>query len=150
MEFVKKIEEEGVMLEGADMGIASDPKSPIVIEIDKDNVKKNIALLDIQIPMMTPRIRREYQKLDLLNKASYEFTEIILKDFELDENVKEISFENAVNKTYDHDVKLITIIPSATNIIGFHATNIMKELRLFNGYDILYGKVKEFVKYYLF
>ncbi len=81
MEFVKKIEEEGVILEGTDMGKTSDPKSPIVIEIDSDNVKKDISLLDIQVPMMTPRIRREYRKLDLLSEKSYEFTPILLRNF---------------------------------------------------------------------
>ena len=42
------------------------------------------------------------------------------------------------------------MIPNATNVVGYLAGNIMKELRLFSGYHVLYGKVKLFIQHELF
>jgi len=35
-------------------------------------------------------------------------------------------------------------------VIGYFAQTVMKELRLFSGYDVLYGKIKAFVRDELF
>jgi len=45
------------------MGEGTEPKAPLVVEIDKENVKKDIEKLDIQIPILTPRIYREYKNI---------------------------------------------------------------------------------------
>ena len=63
MEFVESINGEGVILEHKPMGIGSEPITPTVIEVDKDNPKKDIEKLDIEIPVMSPRIQREYKNL---------------------------------------------------------------------------------------
>ena len=36
------------------------------------------------------------------------------------------------------------------NVLGYFAQVIMKELKLVSGYDVLYGKVKEFIQNQLF
>ena len=41
-------------------------------------------------------------------------------------------------------------VPNYQSVIGYFTQVIMKELRLVSGYDILYGKVKEFIQGYLF
>ena len=66
MEFVESIKNEGVILERREMGEGTAPKAPIVIEVDRDNSRKNIGELDIQIPVLTPRIFREYKNLSEL------------------------------------------------------------------------------------
>ncbi len=48
------------------MSSSSRAQAPIVIEIDKDNTKKDIESLEIEIPVLTPRIKREYKNLELL------------------------------------------------------------------------------------
>jgi type III restriction enzyme len=35
------------------------PKSPIVVEVDRDNKTKDIVKLDIELPVLAPRIYRE-------------------------------------------------------------------------------------------
>ena len=150
MEFVRKIEEEWVSLEWKDMSGDSRAQSPIVIEVDIDNPKKDLVSLDIEIPILTPRIRREYKNLELLGESAYEFTPLTLKAYAADEEVKEIVFTKAVTGEHDHTVELVSVIPNATNVVGYLAGNIMKELRLFSGYSILYGKVKSFIQYELF
>ena len=42
------------------------------------------------------------------------------------------------------------INPDYQSVIGFFAQAIMRELRLFGCYDILFGKVKDFVQKYMF
>ena len=42
------------------------------------------------------------------------------------------------------------IEPDYQSVVGFFAQSIMRELRLFGCYDILFGKVKEFIYSRLF
>ena len=63
MEFVESIQAEGVELERKAMGEGTGPKTPLVVEIDKENKQKNMDVLDIEIPVLTPRVYREYKNL---------------------------------------------------------------------------------------
>ena len=58
MDFVESIQAEGVVLERKAMGEGTAPNTPLVVEIDRDNEKKDIDALDIEIPVLTPRIYR--------------------------------------------------------------------------------------------
>lgn len=62
MEFVESIQAEGVELERKAMGGDTRAKTPLVVEIDHDN--KDIDALDIEIPLLTPRVYREYKHVD--------------------------------------------------------------------------------------
>ena len=61
MDFVESIKNEGVELDRKEMGAGTKPKSPLVVEVDQDNTKKDIDKLDIKIHILTPRIHREYK-----------------------------------------------------------------------------------------
>ena len=67
MDFVKKIEAEWVSLEWKEMNSSSRAQTPLVIEVDKDNPKKDINSLDIELPILTPRITRDYKRLEQLS-----------------------------------------------------------------------------------
>ena len=67
MDFVESIQAEGVVLERKAMGEGTGPKTPLVVEVDKENVNKDIDALDIEIPVLTPRIYREYKSLSELD-----------------------------------------------------------------------------------
>jgi type III restriction enzyme len=67
MEFVEGIKVEGVELEYQPMGGASGPKSPIVVEVDRENADKDIERLDIDLPLLAPRIQREYTKTSAIS-----------------------------------------------------------------------------------
>ena len=154
MEFVESIKSEGVELEKRSMGEKTAPKSPLVIEIDKENKKKDIDKLDIQIPVLTPRIFREYKNLSELDVSKFKNKKIEIKKFS-EEEKKEIIFKYVVDKEDQDKIHHKTILDTDNiidyqSVIGFFTQNIMKELRLISGYDILYGRVKQFIKYYLF
>jgi type III restriction enzyme len=150
MEFVESIKAEGVELERRKMGAGAGPITPIVIEIDRQNVKKDIPKLDIELPILTPRIQREYKNLGDLDVAKFEYKKIKLKEFSEKEK-KEIVFKTVVEGKEHHRTVLdSTIEPNYQSAIGFFAQTIMKELRLFGCYDILFAKAKEFVRNHLF
>jgi hypothetical protein len=54
MDFVESIQAEGVVLERKPMGEGTQAKTPLVVEVDKENKKKDIDALDIEIPVLTP------------------------------------------------------------------------------------------------
>ena len=56
MDFVESIKVEGVELEYQPMGERTGPKSPIVVEVDRENPDKDIEKLDIELPVLAPRI----------------------------------------------------------------------------------------------
>ena len=150
MDFVESIKSEGVELEKKKMGEGTEPKAPLVVEIDKENVKKDIEKLDIQIPILTPRIYREYKNISELNTASFKHKKLKIKEFSEKEK-KEIVFRDITSGEIIHTTELDSdFIPNYQSVVGYFAQIIRKELRLVGGHDILYEKVKEFVTNFLF
>ena len=155
MSFIESIKREGVDLENRPMGVGTAPKTPIVVEVDKENAKKDIQKMDIQIPVLTPRLFKQWKNLSELDVSKFENNKIKLKKFS-EEEQREIVFKYIVIKEDNKEEIHHTTFLESTNqidyesVIRFFTMNIMKELRLFSGYDILYPKVKEFIKSYLF
>lgn len=150
MEFVESIKTEGVELERREMGEGSKPKAPLVIEIDRENGKKDIAGLDVEIPVMTPRVYREYKNLSGLDVPGFGNQIFALHQFSEDEK-REIVFKDIATSEISHTTILDTDeVGSYQSVIGYFALAIMKDLRLVSGYDILYGKIKNFIQSYLF
>jgi type III restriction enzyme len=145
MEFVESINAEGVELEKRRMDRSGLPITPTVIEVDNRNEKKDIENLDIELPVLTPRIQREYKNLNLLDVAGFERGKISVKQF-TEEEKKEIIFKEIVDDKIHHTTILNSSIePNYQSVVGFFTQRIMKELRLFGCYDILFGKIKEFI-----
>lgn len=150
MDFVESIKGEGVLLEKRLMGGNSKPISPMVIEVDKENSKKDIEKLDIEIPVMTPRIQREYKNLADLDVAKFGNQKVAVKTFSEQEK-REIVFKDVVAEEMHHTTILTgEIEPNHQSVVGFFAQAIMREMRLFGCYDILFGKVKDFIANHMF
>jgi len=150
MDFVESIKSEGVELEHRKMGEGTGPKAPLVVEIDRENLKKDIEKMEIEIPVLTPRIYREYKNLSEINVAKFAHQKIAHKEF-TDEEKREIVFRDITSGDITHKTELDSnFIPNYQSVIGYFTQVIMKELRLVSGYDILYGKVKEFIQDHLF
>ncbi len=150
MDFVESIQAEGVVLERKAMGEGTKPKTPIVIEIDNENEKKDIEKLDIRVPVLTPRVYREYKNLEDLNAGSFGNKKIEYKEFS-EEEQREIVFKDITTGEITHTTLLDSAgIADYRSVIGYFVQTIMKDLRLVSGYDVLYGKVKNFVQYHLF
>ena len=150
MDFVESIQAEGVELERTAMGEGTKPKTPLVVEIDNENDKKDIAALDIEIPVLTPRIYREYKNLAGLGASAMEHQHVPYKQFS-EEEQREIVFKDITTGEVTHTTILDTAgVADYRSVIGYFAQTIMKELRLVSGYDVLFGKIKAFVQTELF
>lgn len=150
MDFVESIQAEGVVLERKPMGEGTQPKTPLVVEIDNDNAKKDIDALDIEIPLLTPRVYREYKNLAALDVGALGHQRVLYLQFS-EEQQREIVFKDITTGEVTHTTILDTAgIADYRSVIGYFAQTIMKDLRLVSGYDVLYGKVKQFVQAELF
>lgn len=150
MEFVESIQAEGVILERKPMGEGTKPKTPLVVEIDKENVKKDLDALDIAIPILTPRAYREYKNLADLDVAAIEHQKVAYLQFSEAEQ-REIVFRDVTTGEVSHTTILDTAgVADYRSVIGYFAQTIMRDMRLVSGYDVLYPKVKEFIRDYLF
>ena len=150
MEFVESIQAEGVELERKAMGEGTKPKTPLVVEVEKENDQKDIDALDIEIPVMTPRIYREYKNLADLDISSFGHQKAIFQFFS-DEEQREIVFKDITTGEITHTTILDTAgVADYRSVLGYFTQTIMKDLRLVSGYDVLYGKVKSFVQKELF
>jgi len=150
MDFVESIKSEGVELERKPMGAGTAAHAPIIIEVDNENVKKDVDKLDIEIPVLTPRIYREYKRLEDLALDSFDNKKIEYKQFS-EAEMREIIFKDITTGEINHSIYLDSAaVTDYRSVIGYFAQVIMKDLRLVSGYDILYGKVKEFIGQYLF
>jgi type III restriction enzyme len=150
MDFVESIKSEGVELERKAMGEGTKPKTPIIVEIDNENTKKDIDNLDIEIPVLSPRVYREYKNLSSLDTWHFAHKKVEYKTFSIEEQ-REIVFKDITTGEINH----ITILDSGAvtdyrSVVGYFTRVIMKDLRLVSGYDVLYGKVKYFIQDELF
>ena len=150
MEFVESIQAEGVVLERKAMGEGTQAKTPLVVEVDKENEKKDIDVLDIEIPVLTPRVYREYKNLGALEVGAQGYQRVAYLQFS-EAQQREIVFKDITTGEVTHTTILDTAgIADYRSVIGYFAQTMMKDLRLVSGYDVLYGKVKAFIQDQLF
>lgn len=150
MEFVESIQAEGVELERRPMGEGSEPKTPLVVEIDSESRKKNLEDLDIEIPILSPRTYREYKNLGDLDPAGIGNRKVAFRQF-TEEEQRQIVFKDITTGEITHTTELDTSgIIDANSVVAFFTHSLMKELRLVSGYDILFGKCKRFIQEHLF
>lgn len=121
MDFVESIQSEGVELEHRPMGEGTGPKAPIIIEVDHENTRKNVDKLDIEIPVLSPRIYREYKNLEDLAPASFGNRRLDYRLF-TDEEKREIVFKDITNGEINHTTLLDS--NSVTDIVVSSDTSL--------------------------
>ena len=147
MEFVESIQSEGIELERQPMGGGTKPKTSLVVEVEKENDDKNIGALDIDIPILTRRVYREYKNLADLDVTQFDFAPIKYREFDETE-LREIIFRDMTTGEVTHTTVMDSNgVADYRSVVGYFAETIRKDLRLVSGYDVLYGKVKDFVQY---
>ena len=150
MEFVESIQSEGVTFEHVPMGGGAVRKDSLIVEVDETNETKNIDDLDIPIPKLTRRFQREFKNLDDLDPAALGNKRLPLKPFTA-EQTREIVFKTMLDAEIHHTIQLDGAGPADyRSVIAFFARQLLKDMRLVGGYDVLYGKVKTFVRENLF
>jgi type III restriction enzyme len=147
MDFVESIKREGVELEHAPMGIGTKPKSPLVVEVDKN---KDIEALDIEMPILAPRIYREYKNLEELDIEKLPHPAFPVRIFS-EEEKREIVFKDINTELVSHTTLLDSAFASThQSVVGYFSKTIMRDLRLVGGFEVLFGKLKDFMANRLF
>lgn len=149
MEFVESIQTEGVTFERVPMGGAGRQDS-LIVEVDRENQAKNLDELDIPLPKLSRRFHREYKNLDALDPAVFGNKRLPLKPF-TPEETRAIVFKTMLDSEIHHTIHLDGSGPADfRSVVAFFARQLLKDLRLVGGYDVLYGKVKSFMREHLF
>lgn len=151
LDFVESIKVEGVELERVSMGANNPPKQPVIVEVDNRDPKKDIERLDIELPVLTPRIQREYKNLDQIDVSAMPSGGFELQQFSPAEQ-REIAFRDVVD---GEEILWTTdlgadVIPSPQALISYLTNTLVRQLRLVGGQDVLFGKLKAYIQQRLF
>jgi type III restriction enzyme len=150
MDFVESIKTEGVEFERKPMGADARRQESLVVEVDAQNPDKDIEALDIALPKMARRFNREFKDLAALDPGSFPERRIPLKPFSPKET-REIVFKTMLDNAEHHRIELDGLGPADyRSVVGFFARQLLKELRLVGGYDLLYPRVRDFLRQRLF
>ena len=132
------------------MGPGTDRKDSLVVEVDTQDADKDLDALDIELPKLTRRFNREFKDLESLDPAQLGNPKLPLKPF-TPEQTREIVFKTMLDAEVHHTIQLDGAGPADyRSVVGFFARQLLKELRLVGGYDVLYPKVKAFMGEHLF
>lgn len=150
MEFVESIQSEGVSFERVPMGGASQREDSLIVEVDTQNPAKDIDALDITLPKLARRFHREFKDLATLDPAAFGNPRLPLKPF-TPEQTREIVFKTMLDGEQHHCIQLDGSGPADyRSVVAFFARLLLKELRLVGGYELLYPRVKTFLREHLF
>lgn len=150
MEFVESIKQEGVEFEHKPMGANTGRADPLVVEVDANNAEKDLDELDIAIPRLTRRFNREYRELAALNHSDISHRRVALKSFEPEET-REITFKTMLDDEIHHTIELgESGRADWRSVIAFFTRQLLKDLKLVGGYDVLYPKVRDFLREQMF
>ncbi len=150
MEFVESINQEGVDFEYRPMGAGAVREDSLIVEVDTQDKEKNLDALDIPLPRLTRRFQREFKNLDALDPAKFGNQLLPLKPF-TEEETREIVFKQMLDSEIHHTITLDgTGAADYRSVVGFFAAQLLKDLRLVGGYEILYPKVRDFMRDFLF
>ncbi len=150
MEFVESIQTEGVTFERVPMGGGGARPDSLIVEVDAENPDKDVNALDIQIPKLSRRFHRDFKDLDAVDPSALGNKRLPMKPF-TPEETREIVFKTMLDAEIHHTIHLDGSGPADyRSVVAFFARQLLKDLRLVGGYDVLYGKVKLFMRENLF
>ena len=150
MEFVESIQSEGVHVRIRANGRGTVRHESLIVEVDTQNPEKDLDELDIPLPKLTRRFSREFKNLDALEPR--------LSAIRC--SCSNPSRRRKPARSFSKRCWMVRSITQSTldgsgpadyrSVVAFFARQLLKDLRLVGGYDVLYGKVKTFMREYLF
>ena len=149
MEFVESIKKEGVTLKRKEMGDSGDSAS-LLIEVDTDNPAKDIEAMDIEVPVLAPRYNRNYARMETLDSKTFGHVKIPYQQFD-DAETRTIDFVDTVTDEQSHETELPPSgLSDYRQVVRYFSHAIMKQLHLVGVYDVIYEKMKAFIRDDLF
>ena len=150
MDFVESIQAEGVTLERTPMGPGGGGNTLLAIEVDRDSTSKDLAALDIPLPVLSPRVVRQPNALAGLDPRTIPFQPLPYLSYAEDQ-LREIVFRDISTGAVSHT----TVLDPATvvdyrNVLGYFAQTLCQHTKLFSSQATLYGHLKRFIQHDLF
>ena len=150
MDFVESIQAEGVTLERTPMGPGGGGNTLLAIEVDRDSTSKDLAALDIPLPVLSPRVVRQHNALAGLDPRIIPFQPLPYLSYAEDQ-LREIVFRDISTGAVSHT----TVLDPATvvdyrNVLGYFAQTLCQHTKLFSSQATLYGHLKRFIQHDLF
>jgi type III restriction enzyme len=150
MDFVESIKSEGVTFEHVPMGGGTTRHDSLIVEVDTESGDKKLDELDIPLPLLSRRFQREFKNLDALDPSKLGNQTLALKPF-TEEETREIIFKQMLDAAVHHTIRLDgTGTADYRSVVAFFARQLLKDLRLVGGYEVLYPKVRDFMRDFLF
>ncbi len=150
MDFVESIQTEGVSFDHVPMGEGAKRREPVIVEVDVADKDKDIEALDIPLPKLGRRFQREFKDLAALDPATLGNKPLPVKPF-TPEQTREIVFKTMLDAEVHHTIHLDGAGPADyRSVVGFFARQLLRDLRLVGGYDLLYPRVRDFMRDHLF
>lgn len=150
MEFVESLQTEGVTFEQKPMGKGEERPDSLIVEVDKENAEKDIEGLDIPLPKLSRRFEREWKNLEALDTSKFGNKRLPVKPF-TQEQTREIVFKAMLDGSIHHTIQLDDAgAGDYRSVVAFFSHQLIRDMRLVGGYDILYRKVKAFMAEALF
>ena len=150
MEFVESIQSEGVTFEQVPMGQGTERKESLIVEVDTEDQSKDLDALDISLPRLSRRYQREFKNLAALDPATFANRTLALKAF-TPEETREIVFKTMLDDKVHHTISLDGAgVADYRSVVAFFARQLLKDLQLVGGYEVLYPKVRDFMRERLF
>lgn len=150
IDFVESIQSEGVTFDHVPMGAGAQRKDSLIVEVDAENTDKDLDELEIPIPKLSRRFQRDFKDLHELDPAQLRNKRLPLKPF-TPEETREIVFKTMLDSEIHHTILLDGSGPADyRSVVAFFARQLLKDLRMVGGYDVLYPRVRDFMRGHLF
>lgn len=150
LEFVEQIQSEGVELDYVPMGTGTECPGPLVVEVEKDNEKKEPSELEIELPVLSRRLARDGKNLEDLDVSKLPTPKLKLREFSPKEQRQIVFRDIDTNEVVWQTDLDVDVIPTGQAVIGFLSDHILRRLRMVGGRDIMFGKIKEYIRDCLF
>ena len=146
--FIEELRDQGVEFRHASLGQrGTRGQAPLLIEIDQHKDPAELARLNIPLPILEPRIVRDYARLSELDVSRASHLVARLEDYIGD--LREIVFNN-FHGEFDHLTELADFVPNWRNVLSFITDSVLRKNKLFSGFDLLYPRVEAFARHQLF
>jgi len=150
LEFVESVRAEGVELEQTPMGSESTPKKPLLVEVDRLDPEKDIAILDIVLPRLSGRIQRKIKNLNDLDVSAIPAGNFPLRAFTEDQQREIVFLDLDTDKPAWTTDLGAEVTPTPQSVLSYLATELLRRMRMVGGAPVLYELLKRYIPSRLF
>lgn len=128
IDFIKKIDKEGVEVEEVILGPSSPPRVPLYVKVD---FEKDVEKLDIELPRLNKKFNIDIEVLEETTFDDLNLQKIKVKDYSITTKEEKYDFQDAVTEEWSKSLSLIIQRSlEAQTFIQYYSTKLKKDLRL--------------------